>query len=572
MDHHDITVLFLGLGVLLAAARIFGEMARRLHQPAVLGEILAGILLGPTLFGTLAPDAFAWIFPQTGNVAIAMSGFTTVAIALFLLIAGMEVDLSTIWRQGRAALTVGVMGIVIPFALGFGAAWAAPRILGGEADADPLIFALFFATALSISALPVIAKTLMDLGLYRTDMGMVVTAAAVLNDLAGWIIFAVILGMIGGHAQGAMTIETTIGLTLGFVVLVLTVGRWMIHKSLPWVQAHTSWPGGVLGFALVLALLGAALTEWIGIHAIFGAFLVGVAMGDSSHLRAHTRSVLEGFISFIFAPLFFASIGLRVNFIEKFDILVVVAVLVIACVGKIGGCVLGARWSGLERRESWAIGFGMNARGAMEIILGLLALQAGIIRERLFVALVIMALVTSAASGTMMQRILRRAKSRRFTDFLAPKSFISRLDAQEREQAIRELSRAAAASAGISAELIQAKVLEREALASTGIANGLAIPHARMKELKTPVVAVGLSERGVDFNASDGAPARMIVLVLTPAHDDGAQLEIVAHLVGMCRNAELVNHAALTAGYTEFLALIRTGTPSSSSMEPVRSA
>jgi Kef-type K+ transport system membrane component KefB len=152
------------------------------------------------------------------------------------------------------------------------------------------------ATALSITALPVIAKTLMDLNLYRSDLGMLVVAAAVFNDLVGWIIFAVILGMLGTGAAHTLSIGQTIWLTLGFALGMLTVGRWLIHRILPWIHAHLSWPGGVLGFALSLALVSAAFTEWIGIHAIFGAFLAGVA-GDQA--SAERTATIEQFVSFI---------------------------------------------------------------------------------------------------------------------------------------------------------------------------------------------------------------------------------------------------------------------------------
>jgi Kef-type K+ transport system membrane component KefB len=250
----------------------------------------------------------------------------------------------------------------------------------------------------------------MDMGLYRSDLGMIIVAAAVFNDLLGWMIFAVILGMMGPEESHA-SFGSTVLWTLLFAAGMLTLGRWLINRILPWLQANTSWPGGVLGFACSLALFAAALTEWIGIHAIFGSFLVGVAVGDSPHLRDETRSVILQFVSFIFAPLFFASVGLRVDFIDKFYFGVVGMVLVIGCLGKIVGCGLAARWAGLPPRTAWAVGFGMNARGAMEIILGLLALNNGLIRQRMFVALVVLAVLTSMMSGPAIRWLLRPSRS-----------------------------------------------------------------------------------------------------------------------------------------------------------------
>jgi Kef-type K+ transport system membrane component KefB len=408
LSHHEITLIFLSLGVLLALARLLGELAQWLGQPAVLGEILAGVLLGPTVLGRISPQTVELLFPRTGHVPVVLSGFTTVAIALFLLGAGMEVELSTVWRQGRAALAVTIAGFAVPFSLGFLAAWLAPFALGCEQDADPRVFAFFFATALSISALPVIMKTLMDLGLLKSDMGVVVVAAAVCNDLVGWLIFAVILGMIGSPGTSHSP-TTTIVLTLVFAAAMLTLGRWTIKRIVPWVQSHMTFPGGILGLAMSLALLAAALTEWIGIHAVFGSFLVGVAIGDSPELKEQTRQTILDFVSFIFAPIFFATIGLRIDFIARFYPEVVFSVLVIACLGKILGCGLAARWAGMAPRTAWSVGFAMNARGAMEIILGTLALEAGLIRQRMFVALVVMALVTSMLSGPAIRRLLGNA-------------------------------------------------------------------------------------------------------------------------------------------------------------------
>jgi len=559
LTHSEVTALFLALGLLLASARLFGEIARRFNQPAVLGEILAGILLGPTVFGALAPAWSAFLFPQSGGGALAIDGLMTLAITLFLLVAGMEVDLSTIWRQGRLAINVGLAGVLVPFAVGFGAAWFLPQMMGIEAGADPLLFALFMATALSISALPVIAKTLMDLNLYRSDLGMLVVAAAVFNDLVGWIIFAVILGMLGTGPAHALSIGQTIGLTLLFALFMLTVARWLIHRLLPWIHAHASWPGGVLGFALALALVAAAFTEWIGIHAIFGAFLAGVALGDSRHLRERTRATIEQFVSFIFAPLFFAGIGLKVNFVAEFDLGLVVTVLVIATLGKVLGCGLAGRFSGLARREAWALGFGMNARGAMEIILSLLALKYGLIGERLFVALVVMALVTSLMSGPLLQHVLRLKKPRRFSDFLTPRTFVNELRARSRPEAITELAKVAAGVAGLDAAEVVDGVMIREEIMATGIGHGLAVPHARLRGLERPVVAVGLSPHGIDFDAPDGRPAQLVFLLLTPIHDDGAQLELLADIATVFKSEEVRSRIGQVAGYTEFLALVRSG-------------
>jgi Kef-type K+ transport system membrane component KefB/mannitol/fructose-specific phosphotransferase system IIA component (Ntr-type) len=556
LDPKDIVILLLALGLLLATARLLGEIALYIRLPSVFGEILAGILLGPTVLGALAPEISLSLFPRSGISALLLDGIITLAIVLFLLVAGLEANISTMKRQGKTVATIGLSGIIFPSLIGFGMAWYFPSLLGYQPGADPLIFALFIATALSISALPVIAKTLMDLDLYRSDLGMMIVAAAIFNDLIGWITFAVILGLMGSGVPNSFSLFWTISLTFGFTIFMLTVFRRLFDRILPWIQIHTSWPGGQLGLIMSLTLLGAAFTEWIGVHAIFGSFIVGIAMGDTPHFRERLRGVIDQFISFFFAPLFFASIGLKLNFAASFDPLLVLIVLFIACLGKVFGCSLGARLGGLSQRESWAIGVGMNARGAMEIILGLLALRFQLISEKLFVALVFMAIFTSLISGPLMQKILRLKKPRRFIDFVPLKGFI-RLSTNNSETAILELVETIGFVNGLNQEEIAAAVMKREQLMPTGIGNEVAVPHARMKGISHPVVAVGIAQEGIDFKCPDGKPARLIFLILTPIDDNGAQVEILADIARTFRSDDFRKATISAEGITEFLAMVK---------------
>jgi Kef-type K+ transport system membrane component KefB/mannitol/fructose-specific phosphotransferase system IIA component (Ntr-type) len=558
MTHSELTMFFLALGVLLFFARLFGEIAKNLGQPAVLGEILAGILLGPTVLGYFLPGLFETLFPATEGFQAAMKGVTALAITLFLLIAGMEVDLSAMVRQGKSSATISVFGMVIPFGIGFVCAWFLPTVFGATNDSHRFLFAMFLGTVLAISALPVIAKTLMDLNIYRSDFGMVVISVAVVDDIAGWLLFAIILGMMDSGTSTSVGILGTIILTLGFAFLLLTIGRIIIDRLLPIIQAYTSWPGGVLGFAVVGAFLCGAFTEWIGIHSIFGAFLFGIALGDSQHLRERTRFILDHFISFIFAPLFFASIGLMVNFATNFDLLLVIAILVIACIGKLAGVGLAGRWVGFSWRESMAIGVGMNARGAMGIILAVPALQAGLINERVFVAIVVMALVTSMGAGTIMQKLLRHKRAPRFLHFLSSKAFVPNLKSRDSEGAIRELSHAVAPLTGLSEDAIHDLVWQREQLVATGIGNGIAIPHGRPEGLSAPVIAMGISRDGIDFDSPDGAPAQLIFLILTPRDNFQAQLDIVADIAKTFKIEGMTEKALATQSYIEFLGFIKS--------------
>ncbi len=405
MTHHESAAFLVTLGVLLLAARLLGALARRFGQPSVLGELAAGVLLGPTVVGRLHGGAVAWLFPMVGPRAVAFDGLAKLAIVLFLLCAGLEVDLSLLRRQGRAAVMVSLAGLLIPFSAGFATAWGWPQLIGTGADEPVLVLSMFLGTALAITALPVIVKILKDLDLFRTDFGMLIVASAVVDDLVGWICFAVVLGMAGDRAPGVEFVLTCVS-TFVFAGLVLSVGRRWIDRALNTCSKGDHGPGVGLGIVLVLGLAGAAFTEWTGTHANFGAFLIGVAVGDSRNLQQRVIRSLDDIVSGFFAPLFFASVGLKVDFLANFHGPLVLLVLSIATASKLFGCWVGARAAGIPDRQACAIGCGMNARGAMEIVLATIALQYKVIGEPLFVAIVLMALVTSAASGALIRMIL----------------------------------------------------------------------------------------------------------------------------------------------------------------------
>jgi len=553
LSSHDITIILLDLGILLGLSRFLGEVARRYRQPMVIGEILAGIILGPTVLGALAPELQQLVFPMRENTLIALEGLTTVAVVLLLLIAGIEINLSSLWKQGRTALTVSSLGIIVPFLLGFGASQVWPHFLGLESGADLFTFSLFFGTALSISSLPVIAKILMEMNILKSDMGIIVIASAAFNDLFGWIIFSIVLSLMGsGVIYGHSPQETAI-FTILFTVFTLTFLRRFFHRILSWLERNTVWPGGILGFVFAFTMIGAAATQWLGIHAVFGAFIAGIAIGDSHHLTERTKDVIYQFTMNIFAPLFFAFIGLRINFATNFNLPLVLVVFILACAGKILGCSLGARWGGLSGKESLAIGFGMNARGAMEIILGLLALKYGVIHENLFVALVVMAIGTTMISGPVMEWIIREKKPLKLKHLIKPSGFKADLVSSNRSDVIMELAELAAKETGIETERLFKEVWNREKIMGTALGGGIAVPHARLIEVRTPVVILGRSENGIDFDAIDGAPAKLIFLILTPTRDQGAQLQILADIARVFTNQKARTTAFQSRDYTSFM-------------------
>lgn len=371
--------------------------------------MIGGIIIGPTLLGMLAPGAYTWLFQSSSNVAIVRDTTIKLGMLFFLFIAGLEVNLSDLRRLGRRAVSIGLVGTLVPIAVGLGLVYLLPRSFWGPIPNTHLFaFALFIGMVLANSANPVIARILMDLGLLKDEIGTLIMTATIVDDLINWTLFAIILSEIAPSSQAAVTrFPVTIIMVIVFFVSVLTVARWLGPKALHWARSRIAWPTGFIALTSLLVLVAASISEGLGIHAFFGAFLVGVALGGNSKEKNEANEVISNFVLSFFAPLYFVSIGMTTNFITNFDWILVSIIFLVACLSKVGAVLIGARLAGMSlSREVWAIGFGLNARGATGIILASVGLTNHLIDERIFVAVSIMALLTSLMSGPIMSSLL----------------------------------------------------------------------------------------------------------------------------------------------------------------------
>jgi Kef-type K+ transport system membrane component KefB/mannitol/fructose-specific phosphotransferase system IIA component (Ntr-type) len=528
MTEHDALLFLLALGALLASARLLGELARYVGMPVVVGELTAGVLLGPTVFGRIFPSARASMLGSPSAVPAMIGAYTTVAVVLLLVVVGLEVDLDVLRRRGRSALFTALLGTLLPGICGVALGFLLP-----DSDlADPTrrtTFAVLIGVALTISSLPVIAKTLLDLGLFKSDVGLLVMAAAMIDDVVGWLALSLLLGPLRGARPDLRSFGTTVALAALFVALMLLVGRRLIDAVLLRIErSPTAAAGRVLSLVILMALFGAAVTQAIGLHAVFGGFIVGLTVGGSRRIRERTRAAIEDFVVYVFAPVFFASIGLRVDFVSAFDLRLAALVLAVATLPKLVGCAIGARLGGMAWRQAAAVGFGMNARGAMGIILANLAREGGMLTDKMFVSLVLMAIVTSLASGPAMKWFLyhRESQEEDVVSLLRRGAFVSQLHARTPPEAIGELVRSLGSLlSGVKRQARDA-VLERERVAPTGLGDEVAIPHAAVEGLKRPQLALGRAPHGIDFDAPDGKPARFVFLLLIPpkAYEDEVRI------------------------------------------------
>jgi Kef-type K+ transport system membrane component KefB len=394
--------------VLLATARMMGELFKKFGMPAIIGELLGGILLGPSFIGSFFPGFFHFIFQDPKQPAVAFDGLSRLSVMMLLFIAGMEVKLENIMRRGKAAAKISISGIAFPLLFGFTATWFLYDQFFDAATTDRTVPALFMGTALSITALGVMAKILIDIDMIKSRFGNLMMTAAMIDDIIGWILFSVVIALAHLEGESKFSAVTVLSIVIGFTAFMVTVGRRIVDPMFRYANEKLSKPGAELSLAMLLCLAGGIFTEWLGIKAIFGAFIMGVAIGNSPYFTQKAKDTFHDIVTYVFSPLFFVSIGLKVNFVSNFDIIIVLFVLVISILGKVVGGFIGARLSGFKYHKAVAVGFGMNARGSQEIVLGLIALQAGIINEKIFVGLVVMTFVTILLAGPMIRYFLRK--------------------------------------------------------------------------------------------------------------------------------------------------------------------
>ena len=413
--HHDILLLLVQLAVLLLAARVLAELAQRLGQPAVVGEILAGILLGPSLIAGFFPGIAEFIVPQSETGGHLLELVSLIGALFLLLITGLETDLGLIRQHARTAIGVSFGGVLITFVTGFTLGWMLPGdLLVGSGTDQRLVFALFVATAMSISAIPVIAKVLMDMDLMRRDVGQTIIAAGMSDDTTGWILLSIVAGLAASGEVHAGSIAATVLRVALFMVGSFTIGRWLVKRAVDWVQDRGRANDRLVTLAVVLMFTWGAITQALGLEAVLGAFVMGVLLGQLPRLPESVHHRLATVSLAVFTPIFFATAGLKVDaraLLEPRLLLITMLVIAVASGGKVVGTYIGARLIG--RRDHWtalSYGAGLNARGAMEIIIATIGLELGILTPEMFSIIVVMAMATSLMAPPALRWVLRHVE------------------------------------------------------------------------------------------------------------------------------------------------------------------
>jgi len=403
-------LLLVQIALLIAAGRGLGEVMQRIGQPSVMGELLCGLLLGPSLLGWAWPEAQHAIFPPSPEQKALLDGIAQFGILLLLLLTGMETDLGLVRKVGRAAIAISITGIVVPFICGFALGEYLPQNLLPHPEAR-LVASLFLGTALSISSVKIVAVVVREMNFMRRDVGQIIVASAIIDDTIGWIIIAMIFSLAAHGTLDVYSVGQALFGTFAFLTVSFTIGRRLVFRLIRWANDHLVSSAAVITVILLLMSVMAMITHLIGVHTVLGAFVAGVLVGESPILTRQIDERLRGLISSLFMPVFFGLAGLSADLtvLKDPNLLMLTAVLVlIASIGKFGGAFAGGTLGGLTRRESYALASGMNARGSTEVIIATIGLSMGVLSRNLFSMIITMAILTTMAMPPMLRAALTR--------------------------------------------------------------------------------------------------------------------------------------------------------------------
>jgi Kef-type K+ transport system membrane component KefB/nucleotide-binding universal stress UspA family protein len=408
-------VLVAELVTLILLGRLLGELMQRIGQPAVMGELLAGILLGPSVLGHIWPDLQHWLFPAAEEQKAMLDGISNFGILLLLLLTGMETDLQLVRKFGRAALSVALSGVAVPFACGVALGEMIPQSLLPNPD-KRLLTALFLGTALSISSIKIVAAVVRDMNFTRRNLGQVIISSSIMEDTIGWIIISITFGLAAQKTIDVAGVAKSLIGTAAFLIASFTVGRRLVFQAIRF--ANDNFESEFAVITAILAIMGimALITNLIGVNTVLGAFVSGVLIGQSPILTKHIDEQLRGLIVAFFMPVFFgvAGLGTNLGILANPNLLgLTLGLIGVASFGKFAGAFIGAKIGGLTLGEALALGFAMNARGSTEIIVASIGLSMGALTQNLFTMIVAMAVTTTMAMPPLLRWGLARVPMRR---------------------------------------------------------------------------------------------------------------------------------------------------------------
>ena len=405
---HQLLIFILEVATLLGLAFGLGRLAALLKMPAVVGELLAGVIVGPSLLGFMAPAFANWLMPSDPAQLHLLDAAGQIGLLLLVGVTGSHIDMAALRRRRGTAARISLSGLLLPLGLGVGLGLVLPATLVGE-NAERSVFAMFLGVAMCVTAIPVIAKTLSDLRMLHRNVGQLTLAAGLVDDAVGWFLLSVVstlatVGISTGHVSRSLLY------LVGFVVFAFVVARpvvqWIMRRA-----DRSSQAGPTIVLTVIIILLSAGTTQALGMEAIFGAFIAGILIGGPKSANARKLAPLNSVVLWVLAPLFLASAGLRMDLTALADprtLAAAGAILAVAVFGKFAGAYIGARLSKLSKWEALAMGAGMNARGVIEVVIAYAGLRLGVLTTATYTSIVLVAIVTSLMAPPLLRMAMAR--------------------------------------------------------------------------------------------------------------------------------------------------------------------
>ena len=536
LTEHHLLIFLLQFGIILSLSKIIGSLFLKIKQPTITGDLLIGLFLGPTILGRFFPDLFAAIFPRDVIQLTMLDTIAWTGILFLMLQAGLEINFESVWKQKNHALVISLSDIFLPMLIAFFPIFFLPeRYL--LPDTNRILFSLFIASIMTISALPVSIRVLQDLKILKTDLGVLIVSALTINDIIGWLFFTIILGIYSKGETQILFISKIFILTSLFTVFALTYGKKISNKVIEAIhKKKENANAAVITFICLLGILFGTMTLKIGIHSLFGFFIAGLVVGQSSLIKEKDRVFFDNFVHSIFVPIFFVNIGLKLDFVENFDLLIVSLISLLGFFGRFFGAWVGSLLMKKNKRDSVAIGFAHTPGGEMHIVVGILAYEGGLISQTVFIGIILGAIITSIMFGPMLTLTYSLKKKQNIKSLFRLKNIFTNVDFDTREECLEFLCLKASKEVKYKYESLLKEVMQRESILSSAIGDNIAIPHARLENLETPLIFFVRTKKGIEWDSPDGALVHNIFLVFSPANDNSLQLKILSAIAKIFQN------------------------------------
>lgn len=535
IDEANIFYLLLQLSIIFILTNFVNSFLKKINQPTITGDLLVGIILGPTILGSFFPKIYNFIFPQNLVQVAMLDTLGWFGLFLVLLSTGIEVDFSSIWKQRKNALVISILDIIIPIVFSMAFIYFLPSRYFEFSD-NKFITSFFISVIMTISALPIAIRALREVGIMKSDLGFLIISALTINDIIGWIVFTLLLSL---FSMKFFDWEIAVKITLYtgvFTFLALNIGKkvvnWLFSKV---VNQDSDGVQGVLAVLISTGVVFGLITLEIGIHTLFGFFIAGIVAGDSPIFTKSARNTVHNFVYSIFASLFFVNIGLKINFFESFNLFLALFITLVGVTGRYLGAWIGSTLSKNIKYRN-IISIAHTPGGEMHIVVSLIALSFGLLNKELFVAIVFAAILSSIINGPWLAIASKRFNYLESFEVLVYPGI--KLEAQYKEQAISKLLNLLKLE--YNETNILENILDREDLICSGLENAIAIPKGNVgDETKTKIIYARL-ENPINWNSLDGRLTKNIFLILTSKDEQENQIKVVKKITNFSKKCDEV--------------------------------